>query len=106
MPNEFTAAFEELLDVQTETTGTSPQVKVGQVTAEAFIEKLTYDEVVVAGGVAESGGFKVMMKVSDFTAKPKRNTPVSFGDISLFIIAPVDENNGIYEITIGHPAAS
>jgi hypothetical protein len=101
--SDFTDAFGDLLDCQAEVVGSRPTATIGTVTAEAFVEKLTYDEVIVAGGVAESGGFRLMMRVSDFPSKPSRNAVAILSSLTLYVLS-IDENNGIYELKIGDPA--
>ena len=99
----FTDAFNELLTCQIEATGETRTATVGAVTASAFVERLSYDEIVVAGGVAESKGYKLMMRVSDFATRPAKNATAVYGSLTLFVLE-VTESNGVYEITIGDPA--
>lgn len=99
----FTDAFNELLTCQNAETGETRTATIGAVTAAAFIERLNYDAIIVAGGIAEKGGFKVMMRVSDFSTPPVKNTAASFGTVSLYVLQ-YSESNGVYEITIGDPA--
>lgn len=100
---EFTTAFTELLACQTETIG-ALRATIDGTNAAAFVQKLTYDDIVVAGGIAESGGFKLLMRSTDFPTKPRKNSLAVYAGISLYVLS-IDDANGTYEITIGNPAA-
>ncbi len=63
--------FEGLLDAQEEAFGERMKATVGAVTdKDALVEELTYDEIIAAGGVGESGGFRIQMRKSDFVLTP------------------------------------
>lgn len=96
--------FEQLLNAQEEAFGTRLTATVGAVAnKDAIVEEITYDEIIAAGGVGESGGFRIQMRVSDFATKPAQLADATTKGITLSVLT-VEEIGGIYRLTIGDAA--
>lgn len=103
--SQLTEAWEQAYDAQTECIGVARTATVGGVTARAITTTLRTDEVLVAGGKAEAGGFTAQMLASDFPdGTPDKFTPISANGQELQVLS-ADENNGILYFTAGDPAS-
>ena len=101
--SDFTDAFADLYEAQTESCGVSRTITIGAVTASAIVSPLTTDEVIVAGGIGDNGGYSAQVLVSDFATRPAKNATVTFGASTLYVLQ-ISESNGIYTLTMGDPA--
>jgi hypothetical protein len=102
--NEFLEAFEELLDAQEEVLDERLTVTVGDVeNKDAIVEKLTFDDIVAAGGVAEKGGFRLQVRESDFPGDLHLRDATARG-VTLKVMTE-ERNNGVLVLTIGDPVA-
>lgn len=83
---------------------------VGTVTARAITTQARLDEIVVAGGKAEAGGFVAQMLKSDLSSFPDSIPPkftpfAALNQTGLFVLS-ADDNNGVIYITAGQPQAN
>ena len=102
--SDLAEAFTELQESQSEATGTRQRVKIGRKFYDAIIETITENEVFVAGGVSENGGFRVIVAMSDFSDSPKKFTAITVPGSDPLQILSVNPVNGVtYEITAGDP---
>lgn len=92
-------AFEGLLDLAGETVSIDGEEYDGKVSV------LTTDEILVAGGTAEAGGFRIMLRLADFPADPDEFVPVVARGRTLKLIHPITRNNGHLEIIAADPAS-
>lgn len=97
----ITAGFDALLDAQEAACGERLLATVGAVAnKDAIVEEITYDEIVAAGGIGESGGFRIQMRKSDFATKPAKESDATAKGITLQVLS-VAEIHGIYQMEIG-----
>ena len=101
--SEITDAFSDLMESQSDVVGVQTANFDGT-SVEVIAEAMDYDDVCVAGGVAESGGYKLMCLSSAFTARPKKNSPVTLDGLALYVLK-IQEDNGVLTVMIGDPAS-
>lgn len=101
--SDFTEAFDELIAVQVATVGAKTAVIAGE-TVSVFLEEAQYDEIVVAGGEGEAGGFSIMVKESALTARPAHLSSIVVAGRTLSLLL-LESANGVYTITAGDPVA-
>lgn len=98
-------AWLQCYDAQTEFCVEEKTARVGNVTARAITTTLRTDEIIVAGGRAESGGFIAQMLASDFPdGTPPKFTVIEADGQALQVLG-TNENNGILYLTAGDPAS-
>ena len=68
-------------------------------------EDLTTEEVNILGGVADSGGFRVMVGIDVLNEAPARFTPISGQGKDYQVLSSVLRNGVIHEISAGDPTA-
>lgn len=105
MASDLQEAFSELKAAQNESTGRKQLVWIGRKSYPALVETLTESEIMVAGGVAESGGFKASIAVADFGSKqPKRFVEAKTeGSGELQVLSCNTVNGVTYDVTVGDP---
>lgn len=97
----ITDCFDLLLDAQEEACGERLKATVGAVAdKDAIVEEITYDEVVAAGGVGESGGYRLQVRKSDFATKPAQGEDATAKGVTLQVLNCI-EIHGIYQMEIG-----
>lgn len=106
-----TSAWVELYSAQTEAIGVAILATVTGYAASkpAIISDLTSDEIIVEGGEAEKGGFKLQMLASDFSSEPPKATVVTCNGAAAGLnltVLSTNLNNGIRYLTIGDFAAT
>jgi hypothetical protein len=105
--SEFDDAFVELLDCNDEVLGTPQIVLIEGRKHRAIIEEITVDEIIVAGGNAESGGFRAKTRKADFADRPEQGDEIKriTDDRALSILSIIERNGVEYEILAGDPAS-
>lgn len=113
MPNAFAACQAELAACQSAEFGSVCVATIGPQTVAAVIREASFDEIVVAGGLAENGGQIVTITKALLTSfadplvypqsQPPKFTPMSVFGVEMFVLG-VNESNGILTITGGDPA--
>lgn len=105
--SEFDDCLVELQDVNDETCGKPQYVLIEGKKKRAILEDITTEEIIVAGGNAESGGFRAKCRKAEFAVQPEQGDVIRKGtDGRELSILSVIERNGVeYEITAGDPAA-
>lgn len=102
MSNQFIAARDELLDVNDETLGSAQTAKVAGKVVRCIIEEITTDEILIAGGEAEGGGFRLScIPKESLSPKPEKGDSVEARDQDLELLSIVEYNNCSYTITAG-----
>lgn len=102
MSNALIAARNELLDANDEIIGTAQTAKVGGKTVRCIIEEITAEEILISGGTAESGGFRLSsIPKESLTPKPEKGDSVEARDQDLELLSIVERNDCTYEITAG-----
>jgi hypothetical protein len=94
-------AFDQLLDACDEASGSPQFAIVNGRKVRAIIEEITSDEIMMAGGIAESGGFRVQVRWADFAQKPEQGDSVEARDQDLEVVSVVNRNDVVYEIAAG-----
>lgn len=106
MINQFESAFGALLNVQETVFGERKKATVSGLEVDAIIGELTFDEILVAGGIAENGGFEIQVAASLLPGgRPADLSPVIVAGRTLYILQPVRNANGIYTLTCGDPSS-
>lgn len=98
------AAVDELIAAASEEALGFPAAQVDGVEVEAVVSEIELDEILVAGGTAEGGGYSLIVRASDFPGgAPAKFIYVEVRGIQLQILRVV---RGVahYVLTIGDPA--
>lgn len=101
MSSELADAFTELLEANDESCGTPQVVFVDGRKIRAIISETTHDEIILAGGYGEAGGFRAEVPASAFSQKPDKGLPISGNGKELDILSVVGRNGVTYEIIAG-----
>lgn len=83
--------------------GEQESINIGGVDYDALVDILTATEVMVAGGTGKAGGFKAQVRISDFSAEPKKFTQATVRGETLQVLDTNDVNGIVYLITMGDP---
>lgn len=100
-------AWNQLYAAQTEAIGVALTATVGTVTAAAIASADVLNQILVAGGLSQAGGFNLQMRASDFSNTPptKLTTAVAALGQSL-VVLDCKVNNGIFYIQCGDPTSN
>lgn len=102
MSNAFNAARNELLDAIDSEIATPQTAKIAGKTVRCIIEEITVDEILIAGGVSESGGFRLScIPKESLSPKPEKGDSVEARDQDLELLSIVERNDCTYEVTAG-----
>lgn len=102
MSNQLIAARDELLNAYDEIIGTPQTAKIAGKTVRCIIEEITIEEILIAGGTAESGGFRLSCIPKESLApKPEKGDSVEVRDQDLELLSIVERNDCTYEVTAG-----
>lgn len=96
-------AFSNLLNAKERVVGEREKVTVDGVDKDALVEIISVEEVLLAGGVGEAGGFKCQIAVSEFEERPEDGTSIQVRDKELSVLQVDDINGVVYLITAGDP---
>jgi hypothetical protein len=107
MSSELDDCLVELFDANDEACGTPQFVFVDGKKKRAIIEEITTEEIIVAGGNAESGGFRAKCRKAEFAEQPTQGTDIKKQnqDRALSILSVIERNGVEYEITAGDPTS-
>lgn len=102
MSNAFSDARDELLDCVDETIGTPQTAKIGGKVVRCIIEEITSEEILIAGGTAESGGFRLScIPKESLYQVPDKGTAVEARNQDLELLSIIERNDATYEILAG-----
>lgn len=102
MSNRFIAARDELQGVIDEEIGTPQTAKVAGKTVQCIIGEMTTDEILVAGGDTEAGGFRLEnIPVESLDPRPEKGDEVIARGVTLELLTIVERNFATLEITAG-----
>lgn len=101
--SDLSDARDELQEAYEEAVGEKGFAIVNGKKVSCIIEEITSDEVLVSGGQAEAGGFRLSnIPIDSFSSIPEKGDPVTARGFELEVIGPViNRNNVSYEITCG-----
>lgn len=85
--------------------GEARLASVNGITGRAIVGEMNADEIFAAGGLAESGGFKLQMLASDFSIQPQKFSPATARGVTLQVLN-ANDNDGILYLEIGDPVAN
>lgn len=100
--NTFRSLRDQLLDVNDATLGAAQTAIVGGKTVRCIIEEITSEEIEIAGGRAESGGFKLSCIPKEaLSPKPEKGDSVEARDQDLELLSITETNDATFTITAG-----
>jgi len=110
--SQVTAAFAQLVAVQAQATGLPCVATIGSQTVAAVISENPFNDVILEGGVSQSGAQYLMIDKSlltDFAKEPNGEPPINVTPtivrgVTGFVLS-VNEKDGIFYITTGRPEA-
>lgn len=98
------AAVAELISIADEPLLGNPALTVNGVAVPGVVTEMSRDEIYVAGGMADSGGFTAMVAKSSFpSGSPAKLTPISARGMSLYVMG-VSAGTAHYVLTAADPA--
>lgn len=97
-------AFHHVLDARERVVGVREKVKIRGTDFDALVETISTAEVAVAGGVAESGGFRCQVAVSDIDPAPAQGDAIEIRGKQLSILEFEDVNGIVFMLVAGDPA--
>lgn len=100
--NQFAGARDSLLDANDEVCGKPQTARIAGKPVRCIIEEITTDEILIAGGVAESGGFRLScIPKESLSPKPEKGDSVEARDQDLELLSITERNDCNYEIVAG-----
>lgn len=102
MPNQFRIHRDRLLNVNDATLGTSQTAVIGGKTVRCIIEEITSEEMEIAGGRAESGGFRLScIPKESLSPVPEKGVSVEARDQDLELLSITEYNDATFTIVAG-----
>lgn len=102
MSNSFRDARDELLDVVDEEMDEPQTAKINGKPVRCIIGEMTTDEILVAGGDTEAGGFRLeAIPKESLVPEPEKGDEVIAKEKTLELLTIVERNNSTYEIAAG-----
>lgn len=102
MSNSFREARDELLAVADEEIDEPQTAKIAGKTVRCIIGEMTTDEIIVAGGDTEAGGFRLeAIPKESLVPEPEKGDEVIAKGKTLELLSIVERNNSTYEVTAG-----
>ena len=98
-------AFHNCMDIREGALGFRDQVLLSGSPVDAIVETITAAEVFVAGGKAESGGFRCQISMEDLPDKPLKFSSIVVRGADLKVLSSDDVNGIVWHVTAGDPAA-
>lgn len=84
--------------------GANPtRVKIDGKTFTMFVEDMTFDEVALAGGQGDQGGFRAMIPIPDCPERPAELAGIEARGKQFAVLNVVDLNGVAWQITAGDP---
>lgn len=102
MSNQFAAARDELQAAIDEEIGEPQTATVAGKLVTCIICEITTDEILIAGGESEAGGFKLEnIPIAQLTPEPEKGDAVIARGKELELLTIVSRNAATYEIVAG-----
>jgi hypothetical protein len=98
-------AFQHCLNVREGALGFRDEVLLSGSPVDAMVEAITASEIFVAGGKAESGGFRCQIAVDDLSEPPAKFSPIVVRGVALKVLDVDDINGIVWHVTAGDPAS-
>jgi hypothetical protein len=99
----LTNAFQHALNARERVVGVREKINLNGVDVDAIVETITSDEVFVAGGIAEAGGFRCQIATNAVQQQPNDFDPIIIRNRILQVLMSDDINGIVYHITVGDP---
>lgn len=97
----LTDAFQHALDARERAVGIREKVNLNGTDLDALVETITFDDVVLAGGTGESGGYRAQIAAT--ITRPPQFSPIIVRGETLQVLS-VDDINGVsFVLTAGDP---
>ncbi len=84
--------------------GVREKVNINGVDYDALVERITFDDTVLIGAIAEGGGYKCQVAVADLPGRPNQYSSIIVRGETLSVLDVTDVNGVAFEITAGDPA--
>lgn len=100
--NQFRIHRDILLDRYDATMGSPQTARINGLTVRCIIEEITSEEIEIAGGRAESGGFRLSCIPKEVLSPvPEKGAQVEARDQDLELLSITEFNDSSYTITAG-----
>lgn len=100
--NQFAAARDELLDCMDEEIGEPRTAKVAGKPVRCIISEMTTDEILIAGGDTDAGGFRLeAIPKESLSPEPEKGDEVIARGKTLELLTIIERNDATFEITTG-----
>lgn len=95
-------ARDELLDAADEVLGTPQTAKIGGKVVRCIIGEMTTDEILIAGGDSEAGGFRIeSIPKEALSPEPEKGDEVIARGKTFELLTIIERNGTTYEVTAG-----
>lgn len=94
-------AFQHMLDSRERVVGVREKVNLNGVDLDALVDVITFDEKVIAGGTAESGGYRCQIAAT--IPQPAQYSPCIVRGETLQVLAVEDVNAVAFTLVVGDP---
>lgn len=102
MANLFNTYRDQLLNVNDATLGTPQTANIGGITVRCIIEEITVDEMAIAGGLTENGGYRLScIPKESLPTVPVKGTPVTARGKALELLTITEYNDSNYTVLAG-----
>jgi hypothetical protein len=94
-------AFQNMLNARERVVGTREKVNLNGVDRDALVEIITFDEMVIAGGTAEGGGYRAQIAAT--IPLPDQYSPCIVRGETLQVLSVEDINAVSFTLVVGDP---
>lgn len=94
-------AFQHTLNARERVVGVREKVNLNGVDVDALVDVITFDEKVIAGGTAESGGYRAQIAAT--IPQPAQYSPCIVRGESLQVLSVEDINAVTFTLVVGDP---
>jgi hypothetical protein len=98
-------AFESLQKAKAIAVGNREFVLLNGRKIEAMVSEISADEMIISGGLAEQGGFRVQIAQSAVAEQPRKGDEIECRGQALVVMSSNDVNGVTYDLTAGDPAS-
>ena len=99
--NSMAEAFAEAAAAKREECGEDVVILNGNHIADALVDEITTDEVVMAGGNGDEGGCRVQILISAVAQQPAKDQTITVNGREWDVLSVIERNRATYEIICG-----
>lgn len=97
-------ALQRMFNSRERVVGVREKVNLNGVDRDALVEVISFDDAVIAGGVAEAGGYRAQIAAT--IPRPAQYSPIIIRGETLQVLSVDDVNGVAFVLTAGDPGAN